>query len=68
MFSPFAAEVTKNTCPTLHVAGNALPVAMGFVEVAALKSMDLLCVRRSTWVCAGAMLAASAKSDGSLVA
>ena len=51
-FDPAGALVLKNASPTLQVAGNTVPDLNGFVVVALLKSTLLVCVLRSTSVCA----------------
>jgi hypothetical protein len=51
-FDPAAALVLKNASPTPQVAGNVVPDLNGLVEVAPLKSTLLVCVLRSTSVCA----------------
>jgi len=41
-FCPETAMVLKNTCPTLHVAGSAVPTFQGIVEPAPEKSTSLV--------------------------
>ena len=43
--------VLKNNSPVLQVAGCAVPVFSGRVEIAPLKSTFRLWFRKSTWVC-----------------
>jgi hypothetical protein len=52
-FFPAGAAVSKYAAPTAQVAGNVVPVWKGLVELAAEKSILLLCVLKSTkvWAC-----------------
>src|SRR5579859_4296282 len=54
MFKPGLAPVSKKSSPTEQVAGKLLPALSGLVEDALEKSIDLLCVWRSTLVWANA--------------
>ena len=46
----------KNISPAEHVPGSEAPLRAGLVRDAPVKSTDLLCVLRSTWVWASAPL------------
>jgi hypothetical protein len=50
-FEPAAALVLKNNCPTLQVAGSAVPVFSGRVEISPLKSTSRLCLGKLICVC-----------------
>jgi hypothetical protein len=49
-FFPAGAAASKYAAPTAHVAGSVVPVWKGLVELAAEKSILLLCVLKSTKV------------------
>ena len=51
-FDPAGAFVLKKASPTPQVAGSTVPDLNGLVEAALLKSTLLVCVLRSTNVCA----------------
>jgi hypothetical protein len=52
MLEPGVPLVRKNNSPTEQVPGRLLPAFKGLVKDAPEKSTDLLCVFRSTLVCA----------------
>src|SRR6185437_30628 len=64
MFDPAGASSLKNISPGLHSDGSVVPALIGRVLFAFVKSILLLCVRRSTsvWPWTAEMAAASSNA------